>query len=663
MTIPAVGAEGDPGALAFLAALKASAEASTAGLASEITNRTAADVAAAATATSTFQTIVRDLRPVAPFWANPKISYLETFQAGHGWAGSGTGTVADDVTSPALGSQSLKLTCTNATVQATITRTAFTLVGKQLAVLVKASATTYFSAVDILLASDAGFANYVRVNCVYPATLLQADTWQWVYFSLADLASTVGTPNLAAITTMRLRLNGNSAGNQVSLNINCLGTFDTAPAFPNGVVTLSFDDSISSQFTRAKPQMDLYGFAGNAFTIVDLVDSGAGLLTLQNLQDMQQNSHWEICGHAFTQAAHNTNYVNISTDALETELRSLKTWLVDNNFYRGADYLAWPGGGVNLTVANYAKKYFKFGRSVAGSPTPPPTVDTPMKVRCVGVGYPTSLATIQAYVDAAYTYGGWLILAFHDITASGASSATQWDVANFSSLMSYIAGKGMPVRTVDEVVRTVGSELSALTTEIATARAAEAALATVDTITLSNRLTTGEEAVPRGEVNNATTNSGGSGGLRLTYFTARKTESVSTVTVVTGTTPAGATPTLCRVGVWSIAANGTGTLVASSANDTTLFSVATTRYAIPLSAPLAKVAGQRYAIGVLVVTAATAPTFMAAGVDGSPGWRTEVGTTAPRMSGILSGLSDLPSPTFADGASGTSAVRLYAALS
>ncbi len=100
-----------------------------------------------------------------------------------------------------------------------------------------------------------------------------------------------------------------------------------------------------------------------------------------------------------------------------------------------------------------------------------------------------------------------------------------------------------------------------------------------------------------------------SGTLVLSYFTAHKSETITTLTAYSGATAAAATPTLCRMGIYSVAGNGNLTLVASTPNDTTLFATINTAYAKALSVSWAKVAGTRYATALLVVSGATMPTF------------------------------------------------------
>lgn len=127
--------------------------------------------------------------------------------------------------------------------------------------------------------------------------------------------------------------------------------------------------------------------------------------------------------------------------------------------------------------------------------------------------------------------------------------------------------------------------------------------------------------------------------LRLTYFTARKTESIGNVRIISGSTAAGATPSLIRVGIYTVDGSGNLTLVASTANDTSLLASGTTEYPKALQASFTKTRGQRYAVGVLVVTAATAPTLTGGGnlIPSAAAGR------APRLGGSVTGQSDLPS--------------------
>jgi parallel beta-helix repeat protein len=159
----------------------------------------------------------------------------------------------------------------------------------------------------------------------------------------------------------------------------------------------------------------------------------------------------------------------------------------------------------------------------------------------------------------------------------------------------------------------------------------------------SQLLTTGEANMPPDLAANGSIPTGNQS-LRLRYFTARKTETISQVRVITGGTPAGATPTIVRIGIWT--ADLAGALIArvgATPNDTTLLAAGSTAYTKALSASFTKIAGQRYATGLLVVTAATAPVMWGLSLP------TPLAGTSPKRGGLIGGQADLPAAGVAAG--------------
>lgn len=173
----------------------------------------------------------------------------------------------------------------------------------------------------------------------------------------------------------------------------------------------------------------------------------------------------------------------------------------------------------------------------------------------------------------------------------------------------------------------------------------------------TQQLDTGEESVPRMLAQSVAAIS--SGQMRLGFFTARRTESVTQLRLVS-IGAAGATPTLVRAGVYTVDAAGNGTLATSIANDTSLFAGTNSQYTRTLTAPLAKVAKKRYAIGIVVVTAAAAPTVPTCPVLNGNG-AGETGAS-PRLAGSLAGLGDLPASFTAASLVGSASQMPYLVL-
>ena len=171
-------------------------------------------------------------------------------------------------------------------------------------------------------------------------------------------------------------------------------------------------------------------------------------------------------------------------------------------------------------------------------------------------------------------------------------------------------------------------------------------------------LAVGESTMPRNNLQ-TTSNAAASQELRLTYFTALKTETITQIRIPSGSTAA-ATVTLVRIGIYLENPDGSLTLVANTANDATLFAATNTEYTKALAAPFKKYKGQRYALGILVV-GTTIPTFLGlhpnnAGVIGTIAGR------SPRVHGCVTAQADLPS-SVAKASITTPAVRVaYAEL-
>lgn len=144
--------------------------------------------------------------------------------------------------------------------------------------------------------------------------------------------------------------------------------------------------------------------------------------------------------------------------------------------------------------------------------------------------------------------------------------------------------------------------------------------------------------------------------VQFTFWQAPVTGTVTKLRTVTGGTAAAATPTVGRVGLYTVPDTWTGNLdcVAAIANDTTLWATTFTVYdralaaatvggqAMPLSYQV--VAGKYYATATLQVNAGTPASFYGSQnvMDGLSGGTPAINTIAPRLGAALNGQSDLP---------------------
>lgn len=139
--------------------------------------------------------------------------------------------------------------------------------------------------------------------------------------------------------------------------------------------------------------------------------------------------------------------------------------------------------------------------------------------------------------------------------------------------------------------------------------------------------------------------------IKLTYFTAGRTELITQVRMYIGSTAAGATPTHTRIGVWT--ADDAGALtsqVAATADDTSLLTGSTSsRRTKVFGSSWTKTRGVRYAVGVWIVTSAATPTFGGSFID-----VTQESGDSQRVFGSVASQSSLPSTVVAGSVGDTS---------
>jgi peptidoglycan/xylan/chitin deacetylase (PgdA/CDA1 family) len=392
---------------------------------------------------------------------------------GHGWTANNNTAASsnvNDTTTFARGTQSATIVTKGDGTVASVRNTAMAaidLTGKRLEVSLMVENWTHVVSL-FLYVGDTGFANFRVLNLWnrYSAVaggspVTPADNGEWVTLTvdLSSLASTTGTPNLAAVTAMQVAIQDDGSG-PATMHVNHVGSFTGSAAYPSGVVSFTFDDSFLSQKTAGLPYLERYNFQGTLYTIIDKLDANPYYLTTSHLRTAHDTAAHEVAAHAFTSAAHDGSggFTALSPAALDQELRLLKNWLVTNRF-RGHNHLALPQGATNRSVETAAASYFSSNRGTLSVPVETLLPGNPLRLRTgFKLNTPSTLAQAKAAVDAAYANGSWLILTTHDLVTTAPTPAgttlVQWDIASFQQLVDYIASKGIPVRTVGDVLAT-----------------------------------------------------------------------------------------------------------------------------------------------------------------------------------------------------------------
>lgn len=395
-----------------------------------------------------------DVPPSAVVKPPATATIISNFQSGHGWAAANVGSSeVNDTTDYLFGSQSARITADNALGSAIIQigTLSLNLTDKQLVLWCKVDDIAKVGGITLRLGTSGYSTNYFTLTPAFGATTyaaLGSNEWMPLTFGW-NQATTTGTPDRANITHAQIRMSCNGAQNP-TLRVNRLAHEPEPATWPNGVVSLAFDDGAASQYTRAAPRMDLYGYPGTLYLIADKVGM-SNYLTLAQVKELKNLHGWEIASHAYTTANHDARLPNLSDAELVSEFRNMKRYIVENGLGTG-DHLAYPGGQFDADVEAIARRFFASCRMTHNTPrqTWPPRYLT--RLRGLSITSGTSTATIQAEIDAAYANQTWLILIFHDVVASGATGDTQYNAASFNTVIDYLNTKGIPVKTVGDVL-------------------------------------------------------------------------------------------------------------------------------------------------------------------------------------------------------------------
>jgi peptidoglycan/xylan/chitin deacetylase (PgdA/CDA1 family) len=423
--------------------------------------------------------------PSSPRPAYRPASWSQQFQSGHGWTASGSGVASSNVNDTATfvkGVQSFQVVTTGTGAVANVRKLAGTvpdLTGKALRITFRIADVTHLNQINVQVGS-AALANYfqwrLHTHAATAENQILSGEWATVTLSWADVRSAAGTYSISStgvpsvtsgFTDLLLQFVDDNTGNPLTINVQSVEVVpDTTETFPNGVVSVTFDDSYATQFTGARPKMDGLGFRGTLYTICDVIGTG-GYLTTAQLQAVQNNSGWEVAGHAYSGANHNTKYNALPAATVEDDIRRTRAWMTANGF--PSDSFAYPGGWFSKTsdgtsIEALTCRYFGNARGISSADTietfPPPM---PLRMRSItGIGslaggaakgLPANLTGSGGALDRCQLDGSWTILTFHEIVAGTAATTNQCSQTDFDSIMDAISARGIPVLPVGDVLR------------------------------------------------------------------------------------------------------------------------------------------------------------------------------------------------------------------
>lgn len=387
------------------------------------------------------------------------IMHAHACAAGHGWTDTKLGGTVDlNYTADFfLGSQSIRLVTSGAGnfTRVDKTVTAFSMTNRAPVVWLKCvSGLQSLSFVQLYLASDTGYANFVRVDPVGSGTAaankLKEGEWTRVAVPYTVAFST-GSYNRASTVQLRLAVLDNGTGTPVEILFGGFGSQPEPSQYPNGVVSFTFDDGYVSQATIAAPLLDQYGWAATAYVVQEAIDQGYGMSVAQ-LRAMELRG-WDIGAHAYSWAMHDATggATGVTQAALELDLDRQRSWLWRNGF-KSAEHWAYPQGFYNATVLEVARQRFTACVHTRSNGYEAVNPGESLRLGRFGLGSSgVSLASAQTRVTGVAGNKGWQIFMLHKLDVT-ATDAITWATSDFAALLASCASAGVAVKTISEVV-------------------------------------------------------------------------------------------------------------------------------------------------------------------------------------------------------------------
>lgn len=401
-----------------------------------------------------------------PKYPQPAVIATE-FQAGHGFTASGGTFTANDTTTYVRGSQCATLVTPGDGVTYYVSGavTSFDSTSRVPRITAQIADITALSNLQIDLCTDTTWSNgwtWTMQGGATGSNYFTSGDWVTQTLSFHD-AVKLGTGPRSGLAAVRFRIKDTgTAAATVHLQAVDL-VADGTQTWPNGVISITFDDCYQDAVDNGKPRLDLYGYPATAFVIADRIGR-SGRLTLTELKTLQDDNGWELSSHAYLDADHSATYTGLTAAQLDADARQMKAYAVTNGF-RAADLVAYPLGQYGTTTdgastTGILRKYFAAGLTTIAKTheTYPPSDAFRMRrlsaISTFTGGYaPTSLTQAGGDLDLCKANGSWLILAFHEVVTGTPGATTQIAQSDFNAIIDAINSKGIPVVPVGEVLR------------------------------------------------------------------------------------------------------------------------------------------------------------------------------------------------------------------
>ncbi len=223
--------------------------------------------------------------------------------------------------------------------------------------------------------------------------------------------------------------------------------------FNRALVSVNFDDGWRSVYDNALPILNKYNIPTTqyilteTFTYPDYMD----VAMIQNLKNLGHEIGSHTISHPHLTTLNSTSLTNELANSQSVLRQNFDNTDVANNF-------ASPYGEYNSSVVNEIKKYYRSHRSTDVGFNTKDSFDV-YNIKVQNILSTTTSAEVQSWVNQAMASNSWLVLVYHEVNSTSGGSSYSTTTANFDAQMSVINNSGITVKTTNQAIDEIASQL------------------------------------------------------------------------------------------------------------------------------------------------------------------------------------------------------------
>ena len=234
--------------------------------------------------------------------------------------------------------------------------------------------------------------------------------------------------------------------------------FDFSPYTPapfnRGIVSLTFDDGWTNQYTNAAPLLNKYGQNATFYIISGELNDQPDYMSKAQISSLIASGN-EIGSHTIT----HPDLTTLTLAQAQNQMQQSQATL-QNTFGVPVTDFAYPYGAYNADTINIGKQLYVSQRTVDSGFNTKDNLDL-TKLVVQNVFNTTTPAQVEAWIDQANQQHTWLILVYHEVAVTPTDPTdVQYDTqpSDLDAELNYIKNSGIAVETMQQAINEVNAQ-------------------------------------------------------------------------------------------------------------------------------------------------------------------------------------------------------------